>query len=32
MEFELVVNLKAAKVLGITLPPTIMVRATRVIQ
>ena len=30
--FELVVNLKTAKALGLTLPPEIMVQATRVIQ
>ena len=30
--FELVVNLKAAKALGLTLPPEIMVQASRVIQ
>ena len=30
--FELVLNLKAAKVLGITFPPTIMVRAEEVIK
>ena len=30
--FELVVNLKTAKALGITLPPSVMVRAERVIQ
>jgi putative ABC transport system substrate-binding protein len=32
MSFELVVNLKTAKVLGLTMPPEIMVQATRVIQ
>lgn len=31
-KFELVVNLKTAKVLGITVPPTVMVRADRLIQ
>jgi putative ABC transport system substrate-binding protein len=30
--FQLVVNLKTAKALGLTLPPEIMVQATRVIQ
>ena len=30
--FELVVNLKTAKTLGLTMPPEIMVQATRVIQ
>ena len=30
--FELVVNLKTAKALGLTMPPEIMVQATRVIQ
>ena len=31
-EFELVVNLKTAKALGLTVPPSIMVRANRIIQ
>jgi putative ABC transport system substrate-binding protein len=30
--FELAVNLKTAKALGLTMPPSIMVQATRVIQ
>ena len=30
--FELAVNMKTAKSLGLTMPPEIMVRATRVIQ
>jgi putative ABC transport system substrate-binding protein len=30
--FELVVNLKTAKALGLTLPPEIMVQANRVIR
>ena len=32
MTFELVVNLKTAKALGLNMPPEIMVQATRVIQ
>ena len=31
-EFELVVNIKTAKVLGIKFPPSILLRANRVIE
>ncbi len=32
MKFEFVVNLKSAKLIGITIPPNVLVRANRVIQ
>jgi putative ABC transport system substrate-binding protein len=32
MTFDLVVNMKTAKTLGLTMPPEIMIQATRVIE
>jgi putative ABC transport system substrate-binding protein len=32
MKFEFVVNLKAAKQIGVTIPPNVLVRANRVIK
>ena len=32
MKFEFIVNLKAAKQIGLTIPPNVLVRATKVIQ
>jgi len=32
MKFELAMNLKTAKTLGLTIPPIVLMRATRVVK
>jgi len=32
MKFDFIINLKAAKQIGLTIPPNILVRANKVIQ